>query len=250
MTSLSTPVQEVPDLGRSEAAVLAAAENDRFVALVEALDPAQWTEPTDCSDWDVRALVSHVVGAMEANASIPEFVHQLRAGKKAAGDRPDIDGITEIQVRERAGLGPRQLTQRLAVIAPRAARARKRVPALVRGCTMKVDVAGVMEPWRLGYLFDVIFTRDTWMHRVDIARATRRPLDLDAGHDGRLVADVVAEWARRHGRPFTLHLEGPAGGSFTTDETGETITIDAVEFCRTVSGRAPGTGLLTQEVPF
>ena len=67
------------------------------------------------------------------------------------------------------------------------------------------------------------------------------------------MADVVAEWARRHGQPFTLHLEGPAGGSFTTDETGETgetITIDAVEFCRTVSGRAPGTGLLTQEVPF
>jgi uncharacterized protein (TIGR03083 family) len=250
MTTLSTPVQEVPALGRSEAAVLAAAEYDRFVALVESLDPDDWTEPTDCSEWDVRALVSHVVGAMEANASIPEFVHQLRAGRKAAGDRPDIDGMTEVQVRERAELGPRELTERLAVVAPKAARARKRVPGLVRGRTMKVEVAGVMEPWRLGYLFDVIFTRDTWMHRVDIARATRRPLDLDAEHDGRLVADVVAEWANRHGQPFTLHLEGPAGGSFTTDEAGETITIDAVEFCRTVSGRAPGTGLLSQEVPF
>jgi len=107
-----------------------------------------------------------------------------------------------------------------------------------------------MEPWKLGYLFDVIFTRDTWMHRVDIARATRKPLNLDAEHDGRIVSDVVAEWAHRHGQAFTLNLEGPAGGSFTTDEPGETITIDAVEFCRTVSGRAPGTGLLTQEVPF
>jgi uncharacterized protein (TIGR03083 family) len=250
MTTLSTPVQEVPDLGRAEAAVLAAAENERFVALVESLGPDDWTEPTDCSDWDVRALVSHVVGAMESNASIPEFVHQLRAGKKAAGDRPDIDGMTEVQVRERAALGPRQLTQRLVAIAPKAARARKRVPAVVRGRTMKVEVAGVMEPWRLGYLFDVIFTRDTWMHRVDIARATRRPLELDAGHDGRLVAGVVAEWSRRHGQPFTLHLEGPAGGSFTTGEAGEMITIDAVEFCRTVSGRATGTGLLAQEVPF
>jgi len=250
MTTVSTPVQEVPALGRSEAALLAAAENDRFVALVESLDPPDWTEPTDCSDWDVRALVSHVVGAMEANASIPEFVHQLRAGKKAAGDRPDIDGMTEVQVRERADLGPEQLTARLKTIAPKAARARKRVPAVVRGRSMKVEVAGIMEPWKLGYLFDVIFTRDTWMHRVDIARATRKPLNLDAEHDGRIVSDVVAEWARRHGRAFTLNLEGPAGGSFTTDETGETITIDAVEFCRTVSGRAPGNGLLTQEVPF
>jgi uncharacterized protein (TIGR03083 family) len=250
MTTVSTPVQQVPALGRSEAAVLAAAENDRFVALVESLDPDDWTKPTDCPDWDVRALVSHVVGAMEANASIPEFVHQLRAGKKAAGDRPDIDGMTEVQVRERLDLGPEALTARLMAIAPKAARARKRVPALVRGRTMKVEVAGTMEPWKLGYLFDVIFTRDTWMHRVDIARATRRPLDLDAEHDGRLVADVVAEWARRHGHPFTLHLEGTAGGRYTTDGPGETITIDAVEFCRTVSGRASGTGLLTQEVPF
>jgi len=250
MTTVSTPVQEIPTLGRSEAALLAAAENDRFVALVESLDPDDWTNPTDCPAWDVRALVSHVVAAMEANASIPKFVHQLRAGKKAAGDRPDIDGMTEVQVRERLDLGPAALTARLTAIAPKAARARKRVPALVRGRTMNVEVAGTMEPWKLGYLFDVIFTRDTWMHRVDIARATRRPLDLDAEHDGRLIADVVAEWARRHGQLFTLHLEGPAGGSFTRDGSGETITLDAVEFCRTVSGRAPGTGLLTQEVPF
>ena len=250
MTTVSTPVQEIPTLSRPEAALLAAAENDRFASLVESLEPDDWTKPTDCPAWDVRALVSHVVGAMEANASIPEFVHQLRAGKKAAGDRPDIDGMTEVQVQERLDLDPAALTARLRAIAPKAARARKRVPALVRGRTMKVEVAGTMEPWKLGYLFDVIFTRDTWMHRVDIARATRKPLNLDAEHDGRLVADVVAEWARRHGQPFTLNLEGPAGGGFTTDEPGETITLDAVEFCRTVSGRAPGTGLLTQEVPF
>ena len=250
MTTVSTPVQQVPTIGRAEAAVLAADENDRFVALIRSLTADEWTRPTDCPEWDVRALVSHVVGAMEANASISEFVHQLRAGKKAAGDRPDIDGMTEVQVRERSDLVPEALTARLSAIAPKAARARKRVPALVRGLTMKVEVAGAMETWRLGYLFDIIFTRDTWMHRVDIARAIARPLAVDATHDGRIVADVVAEWGRRHGQPFTLHLEGPAGGAFTGDGPGQTISMDAVEFCRTVSGRAPGTGLLTQEVPF
>jgi uncharacterized protein (TIGR03083 family) len=253
MTTLSTSVEQVPTLGPQEAAVLAADENELFVDLVRSLDAEDWTKPTDCTDWDVRALTSHVLGAMEANVSIPQFIHQLRAGKKAAGDRPDIDGMTEVQVRERADLGPEQITERLVVIAPKAARARRRVPGLVRRIPMKVEVAGVMEPWRLGYLMDVIFTRDTWMHRVDIARATGRPMVLTAEHDGRLVADVVAEWARRHGQPFMLHLEGPAGGTFTsgTDDTGgEEITVDAVEFCRTVSGRATGSGLLTQEVPF
>lgn len=102
----------------------------------------------------------------------------------------------------------------------------------------------------MGYLLDVILTRDTWMHRVDIARATGRPLELTPEHDGRIVADVVAEWARRHGRPFTLHVEGPAGGTFTNGVDGEEITIDAIEFCRILSRRATGAGLLTQEVPF
>ncbi|MDX1382582.1 MAG: hypothetical protein R3190_03005, partial [Thermoanaerobaculia bacterium] len=45
-------------------------------------------------------------------------------------------------------------------------------------------------------LFDTILTRDTWMHRTDLAEATGRPLELTADHDGRIVADVVAEWAR------------------------------------------------------
>jgi len=102
----------------------------------------------------------------------------------------------------------------------------------------------------VGYLFDVILTRDTCMHRVDLSRATERALELTPDHDGRIVADVVAEWARRHGRPFTLTLSGPAGGVFTQGTAGEQITMDAVEFARTLSGRERGTGLLSQAVPF
>lgn len=102
----------------------------------------------------------------------------------------------------------------------------------------------------MGYLLDVILTRDPWMHRVDIARATGREIELTPEHDGRIIADVVAEWARLHGTPVTLTLTGPAGGEYVAGENGEHITIDAVEFCRTLSGRATGIGLLTQEVPF
>jgi len=249
MTTTSTRVDQIPPLDRAEAASIATAENDRFVDLVRRLQAGDWSKPTDCTEWDVRAMASHVLGAMDANASLRVFVHQFRAGKKAAGDRPDIDGMTEVQVRERAHLGPAQLVERIAVMAPRAAAGRRRVPGLMRRMPMRVEVAKVMETWRLGYLLDIIFTRDTWMHRVDISRATGHELALTPGHDGRIVADVVAEWARRHGRPFTLELTGPAGGTFT-QAGGDSITVDAVEFCRTVSGRAEGAGLLTQEVPF
>lgn len=99
------------------------------------------------------------------------------------------------------------------------------------------------EKWTVGYLLEVILTRDTWMHCVGLCRATGGEPALTADHDGRLVADVVVEWARRHGRPFTLSLTGPAGGSFTSGGGGEPIEIDAVEFCRVLSGRGTGTGV-------
>ena len=42
----------------------------------------------------------------------------------------------------------------------------------------------VVERWTLGYLVDVIYLRDMWMHRVDTSRAVGRPLVLTAEHDG------------------------------------------------------------------
>ena len=52
------------------------------------------------------------------------------------------------------------------------------------------------------------------MHRVDIARATGADLVLTPEHDGRLVADMVSDWASTHVDPFVLELTGPAGGTF------------------------------------
>ena len=108
----------------------------------------------------------------------------------------------------------------------------------------------VVEKWALGYLIDIIYLRDAWMHRVDTSRATNRELVLTPEHDGRIVADVVAEWARRHGQPFTLVLTGPAGGSFTAGRDDEAIEMDAVEFCSVLSGRGEASGLMTTIVPF
>ncbi|MGI9603819.1 MAG: maleylpyruvate isomerase family mycothiol-dependent enzyme, partial [Acidimicrobiales bacterium] len=91
-------------------------------------------------------------------------------------------------------------------------------------------------------------------HRVDATRVTGAELELTADHDGRIVADVVAEWARRHGQPFDLSLTGPAGGNYTVpvqgDGTPESLQFDAVEFCRILAGRAEANGLMTTIVPF
>jgi hypothetical protein len=83
-----------------------------------------------------------------------------------------------------------------------------------------------------------------WAHRVDICTALGRDMHLTADHDGRLVADMVGEWAELHGEPFELVLTGPAGGTFHQGTGGEHVDIEALDFVRVLSGRLPGTGVL------
>ena len=229
---------------------LASTEYDRFLAQLTSLSPEDWSRPTDCPAWDVRALASHVLGMAEMSASVRENLRQMRAARRRGG--VFIDALTGLQVEQRSSLSAAQVTSRFAEMAPRAARGRRRVPGLVRRRTMpgEQDVGGRLETWSVGFLIDVVLTRDTWIHRVDIARATGRDLELTADHDGVLVADVAMEWATRHGQPCTLELSGVAGGSWSWGGGGPTIEADAVEFCRLVSGRGQGTGLLGVAVPF
>lgn len=111
------------------------------------------------------------------------------------------------------------------------------------------STAGFPSSASIARLVDVIYTRDTWLHRVDIARATSRSLTLGTA-DSRVVEDVVLEWIGRHDTAVDLTLTGPAGGRFTHGAGGPALTLDAVEFCRILSGRAPGSGLLAHKVLF
>ena len=200
-------------------------------------------------------MYQHVLGACEAGASIRENVHQLRRARsyRSQSGGPLEAALSAVQVRERAGLSPGQIIGRLTAIAPKTVRGRARTPALVRNHAKLAVNGPVHETWKLGYLIDTIYPRDLWMHRADAARALNRPLDLTPDHDGRIVADVVAEWARRHGQPFVLDLTGPAGGMYASDpglpETGH-ISLDAVNFCRALAGRGHRAGLLATIVPF
>ncbi|MET0903141.1 MAG: maleylpyruvate isomerase family mycothiol-dependent enzyme, partial [Acidimicrobiales bacterium] len=234
---------------RPEATTLAQDEVARMASALRSLSADDWTRPTDCPAWDVRAMAGHVLGMTETFTGLGRFASTMRAGGKRAGDGPFVDGLTAVQVDATADLTTEQLIDRLEAAGPVAARWRSR-RGLMRHIPMKEEVDGVQEKWRLGYLVDIILTRDTWMHRSDIAKATGQPMDLTPEHDGRIIADAVAEWGRRHGQPCTLHLTGPAGGTFVQGDGGEEITIDAVDFCRILSGRGTGEGLLQQQVPF
>jgi uncharacterized protein (TIGR03083 family) len=229
---------------------LAATEYERVTAMLAGLAADDWSRPTECPGWDVRAMAGHVLGMAEMAASVREMVRQQRA----AGRREEegIDALTALQVEEHANLTPQQVVDGLRRVGPRAARTRGRTPGMIRRLRLPEPelVGGTPETWTIGFLIDTILTRDPWMHRIDISRATGREPFLTVDHDAVLVADVVIEWAARHGNPCQLRLAGPAGGSWTFGSGGPALEIDAVDFCRTVSGRAPATGLLATAVPF
>ncbi len=58
-----------------------------FTELVRAVDDAQWTAPTPCPDWNVHALVNHVVN--ERLWIPPLFAGQTdRPGRRPVRRRP------------------------------------------------------------------------------------------------------------------------------------------------------------------
>jgi uncharacterized protein (TIGR03083 family) len=240
----------VSTLDRSTLMRLAATEYDRFASMLATLSEQDWNRPTDCPGWDVRTMASHVLGMAEMAASIRQGLIQARRAKNRGG--VFIDALTAVQVDARTNMSPQQVIDRLWLVGPRAARARRRIPGVVRNRRLPIPqpVGGRDEDWTIGYLTDTILTRDTWMHRIDISRATDRPLELSADHDGVLTSDVVREWAARHGEPCELHLTGAAGGSWGFGNGGASVELDAIDFNRTVSGREQGTNLLQTAVPF
>ena len=245
-------VADVEPIAHEEGMSLFSAEMNRNLDVMRSLTAEDWTKQTECPDWDVRRMYLHVLGACESGASMRELAHQMmkaRSFQKRHGG-PQEAALSAIQVADRLELTPGQLIARLSSVAPVTVRKRTRLPSLVRRAKVGVD-GPVVEKWSMGYLIDVIYLRDAWMHRIDVSRTTGSSPVLTADHDGRIVADVVAEWGRRHGRPFTLVLTGPVGRTFTgLGGSAEPITLDAVEFCRTLGGRSTGAGLLATIVPF
>ena len=233
---------------------LAETEYARMADTIAGLGADDWTRPTDCSLWDVRQLACHMVGMAHMVTTPVEMRRQSRkADADAEAQGVDVlTALTGLQVSERADWTVDDIVKGAKKVGPKAARARRLTPGFMRKRQFPnpQHVNGRDEHWTIGFMTDVILTRDPWMHRMDIAKALNTEPVLTADHDGVIVADVVAEWADRHGRPYSLSLTGPAGGSWTTAEDGPTIEMDAIEFCRVVSGRGPAEGLLQTQVPF
>ena len=255
----STDLQDVSTISpisREEVLPLALGALDQLLAVLSDLDEQAWHRPTVCDGWTVDDMVGHMIGAAKSNISVREMLRQQLHGLRHRGDfdGQSLDAANALQVREHAHLTPSEKLAVLADVGPRAARARATTPGPLRPIPLPMGVGGSIPqaPPRLtlGRLNEVIYTRDTWLHRVDIARAADVDPRLDSDVDRRLLDDVVAEWAATHGRPVQLHLEGPAGGTWQQGHDGPTVTAEVADFLWGITGRGEADGLLGTWVMF
>ena len=228
----------LPQADRDQAALTGQAEGRAALALLRQLGDRDWQRPTDCTDWDVRALVSHLVAQCEDGLRLGTMLRRELAGRRRYPDKAGVDAHMAVQVDDhRSEPGP-GLVERFGLLWPRAVQARRRRPGALRRIKVSSGVPG-MPRFSIGYLLDVIYNRDLWMHRLDLALATGQPFAI-VGHDRHIVEQVIRDLALAWSAPsITLELTGPAGGTWLIgpSEPIAAIRAEATAMMRALAGR-------------
>ena len=228
----------LPQPDRDHAALIGQAEGQAALVLLGQLGDRDWQRPTDCTEWDVRTLVSHLVAQCEDGLRLGTMLRRELAGRRRYPDKAGVDAHMAVQVHDhRAEPGP-ELAERFGLLWPRAVQARRRRPMALRRIIINSGVPS-MPRFSIGYLLDIIYNRDLWMHRLDLARATGQPFTL-SGHDRLIVEQVVRDLALGWpAAPVALELTGPAGGSWLigSGEPSAFVRADAAACMRSLAGR-------------
>lgn len=160
-----------------EAWRLATAAYDALLELLADLDDDEWHAPTVCDPWTVADMVGHLIGAAKGHAALIVGLRQqaVAARRKGAHGGSALDAWTAQHVADHADLTPAERFAELRAWAPRAVRGRARLPRLLEQVPVSLPPAGSIpagSPTKitLGELNTVVYTRDAWLHRIDIAR--------------------------------------------------------------------------------
>src|SRR5687767_2442979 len=223
-------------LTRIEANRLMSSQYDALLTTLRELPPEGWQAVTDCDPWTVKDIVAHLVGWAEALTSVSQFRRQLFEGRRRTKEMGNLlNAVSQVQVDDRASMSPEQLVVRWEVVMPKFEKVRRGGGTI--GKVLPYYEGSLIGFTNVAYLANTIFTRDTFMHRIDISRATSTELHLGR-REQRLMEDVLVDWSRRTGAAARINLEGPAGGYYLVG-TGPIATIegDAVEMASVLAGR-------------
>lgn len=221
----------------SDAVSVAEAEYAALLTMLRGLPDTQWTRPTDCAGWTVRDIVAHVAGAADEAVHLAVQGRHMLQAKTRDRKMALVDSLSKQQIADRAQSTNSEILDELAGLATSAPKARSRVPGPVR--RMALPDPARQPGDTMGYLLDVIYPRDVWMHRIDISRATGCEMS-ESGVEDVVVAQVVRDLQRAwSGVPFTLTLTGRGAGSWPIGgNDGGVLAADSVDLCRLWSGRS------------
>lgn len=240
MQATTINAAQIPPITPAQVAEVATAELEASLALLGDLGDGDWARPTDCAGWTVHDLTAHLAGQYQGLASPAGYLRRRRRARRRYPALSRLDADNRQQIDDLGGQTGPELVAMLAATGPKAIRARRKVPALVRRLHVgRMYPEESLPDDRLSYILDVLGLRDPWMHRVDIARATGRPLILGA-HDRVIVSQVITDLGRAwHGPPVLLELTGQTGGRWLLGQgtPAATARADTVGYLRALAGR-------------
>jgi uncharacterized protein (TIGR03083 family) len=233
-----------------------------FTTLLEELDAADWSRPTDLAGWDVHDVAAHtahleslLVGAPHAEVELVDTAHV----------KSPMGTFTEQGVVARRGASPDELINEIRESAT------SRNTALLADPPTDPDAVAPGLFGAIGWSVRTLLRNrplDVWMHEQDVRRAVGRPGNLDspaARHSAEYLSEslgfVLAKKVRApvdttvalqvDGLPPRVACVAPDGrgrllaDAPATDEVDATIRCDLESFLLLAGGRrAPEPGLV------
>jgi uncharacterized protein (TIGR03083 family) len=225
-------------------------EWEALADLAGALEPDEWTRPTDCPGWDVKAQYSHILGleAMLLGRPAPDLT--LPPARHVRNDLGRINELWVANYRDRAvtdliaDLGEVIISRRVAL-------------AGMHQEEFDADAMTPAGPDTYGR-FMRLRVMDQWFHEQDVREAIGRPGHLD-GLAPQVVLDEITAAigyvvGKKAGLPEgatgRIDLKGPMSHCWNVEvsdiarvvdwlpgEPDFTITMPGHTFCRVVGGR-------------
>ncbi|ALO68021.1 hypothetical protein AS189_17930 [Arthrobacter alpinus] len=215
---------------------------------LEVLTTEQWRLDTECTGWTVRDMAAHLLGAQEDLLSVATVLWRRERGRRRHPHLSLLDAANEVQIQDHAGLSSGALWQNYRANIAKVAKRVGSFPSFLAGIPVDATMAPGNAPLRLGYLFNVIYLRDAWMHGMDLARATGAPriaTVLDAAVMAQIMRDAATAWGE--GPAVELELTGEVASSWQLGQgvPEARLRTDGLELCRSLSGRIPVTDIST-----
>src|SRR5262245_53573405 len=132
MHTATISARQIAPITPHRVAEVATAELEACLALLKNLDDGDWSAPTDCAGWTVHELTAHLAGQYQGLAKPGVYLRRHRRAPRGNPALSRLNAHTRQQIDAPGGQTGPELAAILATIGPKAIRARRRVPGLVR----------------------------------------------------------------------------------------------------------------------